>query len=74
VRLVTLTGIFALALQLTLGFLAETAAGAEHRLTLDEAIRLALQRNEGLLIERESLAAARAAVSGANRRVKSAPN
>ncbi len=63
-RLVTLTTMFALALQLALGFLAGTAA-AEHRLTLDEAIRLALQRNEGLLIERESLAAAKAAVSGA---------
>jgi outer membrane protein TolC len=42
------------------------AFGAEHRLTLDEAINLALQKNEGLLIERESLASAKASVSGAS--------
>ncbi len=55
----------ALALLFTLGLSAGSAAGAEHRLTLDDAVRLALQRNEGLSIERESLAAAKAAVSGA---------
>src|SRR6185295_13620768 len=45
---------------------ATAAFGAEHRLTLDEAINLALQKNEGLLIERESAAAAKAAVSSAS--------
>jgi HAE1 family hydrophobic/amphiphilic exporter-1 len=57
-------------LMLVLGMtLAPHAAGpataAERRLTLDEAVRLGLQRNEGLLIERESLAAARAGVTAA---------
>ncbi len=42
-----------------------TAAGAELPLTLDEAIRLALEMNDDLLIERESLAAATSSVSGA---------
>lgn len=41
------------------------AAGAERSLTLDEAVRLALEKSEPLVIEREALAAARAAVSGA---------
>lgn len=50
---------------LALGLHAEVAIGAEHRLTLNEAIGLALQRNEGLLIERESLAASKAAVTAA---------
>ena len=45
---------------------AAPAFGAEHRMTLDEAINLALQKNEGLLIERESFAAAKAAVSSAS--------
>jgi len=53
-------------LLMALGLSAAAAFGAEHRLTLDEAINLALQKNEGLLIERESLAAAKAAVSGAS--------
>lgn len=59
--------VFVLAALLTaLGLSATPARGAERRLTLDEAINLALQKNEGLLIERESLAAAKAAVSGAS--------
>jgi outer membrane protein TolC len=65
VKLATLKRILALTSLLTLGLPVETAIGADHRLTLDEAINLALQRNEGLLIERESLGAAKAAVSGA---------
>jgi len=68
VRLLILTGMFALAILLALGSSAAGAAvgtGGERGLTLDEAIRMALQKNEGLVIERESLAAARAAVSGA---------
>ena len=35
------------------------ARGADRPLTLDDAIRMALVRNETLLIERESVAAAR---------------
>jgi len=54
------------ALLATLALPAARAFGAERRLTLDEAINLALQKNEGLLIERESLAAAKANVSGAS--------
>jgi outer membrane protein TolC len=65
VKLATLKRILALTSLLTLGLPVGTAIGADHRLTLDEAIDLALQRNEGLLIERESLGAAKAAVSGA---------
>lgn len=42
------------------------ATAAEHSLTLNEAIAMALQKNEGLLIERESVTAATAAVSGAH--------
>ena len=60
-----IAGISALTILLSLGLSARPARGAERTLTLDEAIRMALQRNEGLLIERESLAAAKAAVSGA---------
>lgn len=47
--------------------LVTSAAGAaqEHALSLEEAIARGLQRNEGILIERESLAVARAAASGA---------
>jgi outer membrane protein TolC len=62
-RLVTLTGILALALLPTLA--SSALAAGEHPLTLDEALRMALQRNEGLLIERESMAAAAATVGGA---------
>ena len=60
-----LTAIFALAISLALGSSAASAAGVERHLTLDDAIRMALQKNEGLVIEHELLAAARAAVSGA---------
>ncbi len=42
--------------------LTDPAAAAPRSLTLNEAIDMALQRNEGLLIERESLASARAEV------------
>ena len=42
-----------------------TVTGAERPLTLDEATALAIEKNQGLFIERESLAAARAAVTGA---------
>jgi outer membrane protein TolC len=42
------------------------ATGAEPSLTLNEAIRLALQKSDALLIERESLEAATSAVSGAH--------
>ncbi len=41
------------------------AAPADHPLTLDQAIAMAVRRNEGLLIERESVAAAKAAVTAA---------
>ena len=67
-RRLILTTIFAVAISLSLGSSAAGAAkatGDERRITLDEAIRMALQRNEGLVIERESLAAAKAAVSSA---------
>lgn len=57
--------LLALALTALLSSVATAAYGAERQLTLDEAVKLALQRNEDLVIERESVAAARAAVSGA---------
>src|SRR5881397_622386 len=41
------------------------AADAERPITLNEAIRLAVQKNEGIVIARESAAAANAAVRGA---------
>ena len=41
------------------------AMGAERPLRLDEAIRMALQRNEGLIIDRESLVSAEASLGGA---------
>jgi len=41
------------------------AAGLERPLTLDEAIALALEKNEGIDVERASLATADASVSGA---------
>lgn len=48
-------------------FLASVSPGAsaEKPLTLDEAVRMALEHNEGIFIERESLVAADAAVTGA---------
>ena len=45
--------------------LASAAESAERPIKLDQAIALALERNEGLLIERESLAAAKAYVMAA---------
>jgi HAE1 family hydrophobic/amphiphilic exporter-1 len=45
--------------------LAVPATAAERPLTLDEAIVMALEKNEGIVIERESLSAAQAAVGGA---------
>ena len=42
------------------------ASAAERTLTLDEAIALALRGNEGIVIERHSLAAARARVTAAS--------
>jgi outer membrane protein TolC len=50
---------------LVVGTGAAAASGAERTLSLDEAIRFALERNEGIVISRESAAAAVAAVSGA---------
>src|SRR5215212_4492893 len=41
------------------------AQGAERPLTLAEAIALALENNEGILVERESLVSAEAAILGA---------
>ena len=41
------------------------ALGAEHPVTLDEAIEMALHKNENLIIERESLGAARADLTAA---------
>ena len=45
--------------------LASAAESAERPIKLDQAIALALERNEGLLIDRESLAAAKADVMAA---------
>lgn len=64
-NIATLKRIVALALPLTAALPAGIALGAEHRLTLNEAISLALQKNEGLVIERESLAASKASVTAA---------
>ncbi|HEX7078651.1 MAG TPA: TolC family protein [Candidatus Eisenbacteria bacterium] len=44
---------------------APAATAAERSLTLDDAIGMALRKNEDLVIERESLGAAKAAVTGA---------
>src|SRR5258705_5571726 len=51
---------------LALTLVGAAAYAAERPLTLNEAIDLALQKNEGLMSEREGLAAAKAAVSGAS--------
>ncbi|HEY6195853.1 MAG TPA: TolC family protein [Candidatus Eisenbacteria bacterium] len=62
----TVTVIRALAIALLLsGPAVRVASGAERALTLDEAIRMALRRNEALVIERESLVSATAGVKGA---------
>jgi len=50
---------------LLLGLSVAPAIGADRSMTLNEAINLALKKNEGLLIERESLAAAKEGVSSA---------
>lgn len=57
----------ALAASLALGWTVRPAegAGAAHALSLDQAIDMALRRNEGLVIERESLAASKAAITRA---------
>lgn len=44
---------------------AHAAAGAERPLPLMDAVRMALEKNERIVIERESVAAAEAAVTGA---------
>jgi outer membrane protein TolC len=44
---------------------ADRSAAADRPLTLNEAIAMALEKNEGLAIERESMRAANAALSGA---------
>jgi outer membrane protein TolC len=44
---------------------AGAAGAAEQALTLEQAIAFALEKNEGIFVERESLASAEAAVSGA---------
>ena len=56
------TLVFSLA---TLTSAAAEPVATERRLSLDEAIALALEKNDALVIEREGLAAATAAVSGA---------
>jgi outer membrane protein len=43
----------------------DRALAAERKLTLDEAVRLAVQKNEAIQIERQSVTAANAAVRGA---------
>ena len=50
---------------LSLALPARAAPGAERPLTLDQAVRLAVEKNEGIEIQRQSLAAATAAVRGA---------
>ena len=52
-------------LALVLASLLPAAASADRALTRGEAVRMALRRNEGLVIVRESLAAASAGVRGA---------
>jgi outer membrane protein TolC len=52
-------------LALVLMGLARVAGSAERTLTLDEALSMALQKNEGLVVEREAAAAAHAAVGAA---------
>jgi outer membrane protein len=50
----------------TLVTLTRTSTAAERPLKLDDAIALALQKNDALVIERESVASAKAAVMGAS--------
>ena len=56
---------FVFALLVGLVASADASLGAEHSLRLDDAIRMALEKNEGLVIERQSVAAATASISGA---------
>jgi len=44
---------------------AGAAAAAERALTLEEAVAFALEKNEGIIVERQSLVSAQAAVDGA---------
>src|SRR5882762_2767408 len=60
--IVKFAGVPAMALALVT---AVPVIAAERPLTLDEAVVMVLEKNEGIVIERESLAAARAAVTGA---------
>ncbi len=61
------TPISALVLALVVATAApDTARALDRALTLSEAIELALRRNEGLVIQRESVASAKAAVRRAN--------
>ncbi|MGH9462870.1 MAG: TolC family protein [Vicinamibacteria bacterium] len=60
------TTVHVLTYSLLLALLPMEAAGAAERpLSLEEAIALALEKNEGIRIERESLASAESAVTGA---------
>src|SRR5262245_31600247 len=63
-KLATLLSVAALALAVAAA-MARPAGAADRPLTLDEAFALALAKNEGLTIERESVRAANAGVSGA---------
>jgi outer membrane protein TolC len=65
VRPVTRGGVLVLAVLIATASRIGSAAGAERPLSLNEAIAMALQKNESLSIEREALSAATAAVSGA---------
>jgi outer membrane protein len=55
---------FVTAAVLALGLAASTFAAGERPLTLEEAVVRALERNEGIIIERESFASAQAAATG----------
>ena len=57
---------FVLASALSIALIVVPAAAADHPLSLDDAIDMALRKNEGLVIERESLDAARAGVTRAH--------
>ena len=56
-----------LTLALMAGVLLPGVSGADERtITLDEAVRLAVQKNEGLVIARESRGAAQGTLKSAN--------
>jgi len=65
VERVTGSRVLAIALLLALAPPVEPARGDGRPLELEQAIRMALQKNESLVIEQESLASATAGVSGA---------